>query len=114
MGLIRYYINPHSAPQNKVGQTPAEHTMLKSAVSDASSELLIELVRQHPILYDPTCPEHMDAQRMYTILHSFAKSMAKDHKMTGKSFGSLAPFAREQSSTLTGLPWSSLDFGKKD
>ncbi len=57
--------------------------MPKSKLNVTSTEKFVEVVRTHPILYDPTCPAHKDAQRVYNIWESIAKVMKLD-KMDGK------------------------------
>ena len=46
--------------------------MPKSKVSEETKEKLIELVRQHPPLFDAKCPEHKDAQWTENIWRSIA------------------------------------------
>ena len=57
--------------------------MPSSKVSVEDTEKLIELVRQHPLLYDASCPEHKDAQRMRNVWQSIANVMGRE-KMGGK------------------------------
>lgn len=51
-------------------------------VSADDTDKLIELVKQHPLLYDPTSAEHKDAQKMFNTWASIAAIMDRE-KMTG-------------------------------
>lgn len=46
--------------------------MPRSKVSVETTEKLIELVREHPQLYDASCAEHKDAQRLSNMWQSIA------------------------------------------
>ena len=54
-------------------------------VSQSSIEELIELVREHPEIYDATHPDHKDAVKTANIWSSITKKLATDNPlMTGK------------------------------
>ena len=54
-------------------------------VSQSSMEEMIELVRQHPEIYDTGHPDHKDAVRTSNIWASITKKLAIDNpEMTGK------------------------------
>ena len=50
--------------------------MPKSKVSKEKTEHLIELVRDHPLLYNPRVPEHKDAQLTFNTWRSIAEILA--------------------------------------
>ena len=60
-----------------------KQNMPRIILSVVNTEKLVELVRKHPLLYDPTCHEHKDSQRVHNLWNSIAKVMHFD-KMDGK------------------------------
>ena len=69
-----------------------ETTMPKSKISTEKTERLIELVREHPHLYNPRLPEHRDAQFIYNTWGSIARILAVE-KFCGKYFTSYRPYS---------------------
>ena len=46
--------------------------------TDAETEQLIEMVREHPCLYDPKLPTYRDAQLVANTWQSIADILARD------------------------------------
>ena len=59
-------------PKNLAGRAKKAN-MPKSNVSLEKTDELIELVRSHPVLYNPRLPKHKDAQ----LFHNTWKSVAE-------------------------------------
>ena len=54
------------------------HTMPKSKFSNENVKKLVDLVRQRPLLYDPACQDHKDAQMMHNSWESISRVMKID------------------------------------
>ena len=85
--------------------------MPKSKISTGKTEELIELVREHPHLYNPRLPEHRDAQLIENTWGSIAEVLALE-KCGGKYFISYRPYTpcaayiRFSGHTCTAVPSS--------
>ena len=64
-----------------VGGNSGSVTMPSSKVSTENTAKFIELIHQHLSVFDASCPEHKDAQRMRNVWQSIADIMGRDVDM---------------------------------